>query len=192
MDFTSKYFLQFFVDRIFTYSKDEKIYGISTICSQNGIIFDEIKPLKPKPHSDKEINFISVSKTLLCHGFDRIILGINSYYENGGKVKITYHLIGDGNEIEKYKKLVEKFNLEDSVLFYGFLGSEELDKIYEKADIAINSIGIHRIGLKTESTLKSKEYCAKGIPIVSSYYIDSFSVADNKRFVFKVKSNEVK
>ncbi|WP_317130053.1 hypothetical protein, partial [Flavobacterium franklandianum] len=59
-----------------------------------------------------------------------------------------------------------------------------------KVDIAINSLAIHRIGLKTESTIKSKEYAAKGLPMVSSYEIDAFSPEDNKKYVLKISADE--
>lgn len=190
VDLSSQVFLKLYVGRIVTYSDDNRIFGIKTINTINGIIYEDIIPSQKQLHLDTEINLISVSLTMSCHGYDRLIEGLNDYYKNGGKANVFYHLVGDGIEIEKYKGLVEKYELEKHVKFYGFKGGQELDEIYDKADIAINSLAIHRIGLKTESTIKSKEYAAKGLPMVSSYEIDAFSSEDNKKYVLKISADE--
>lgn len=190
VDLTSQVFLKLYVGRIITYSNDTRIFGIKTINTINGIIYEDIIPSQKQLHSGMEINLISVSLTMSCHGYDRLIEGLNDYYKNGGTVNFFYHLVGDGIEIEKYKEIVEKYELEKHVKFYGFKGGQELDEIYDKADIAINSLAIHRIGLKTESTIKSKEYAAKGLPMISSYEIDAFSPEDNKKYVLRISADE--
>lgn len=190
VDVSSRSFLKLYVGRIITYSDDTRIFGIKTINTINGIIYDDIIPTQKQVRPELEINLISVSITVICHGYDRLIEGLNDYYKNGGNANVFYHLVGDGIEIEKYKGLVEKYKLEKYVKFYGFKGGQELVKIYDKADIAINSLAIHRIGLKTESTIKSKEYAAKGLPMVSSYEIDAFSSEDNNKYVLKISADE--
>lgn len=182
--------LKKYVGRIVTYSDDDTIFGIKTIKTINGIIYSDVRYNQKQLRSDEEINLISVSVTMACHGYDRLIDGLNIYYKNGGQVNILYHVVGDGEEITRYRELVKEYRLEKHVVIYGFKGGDELDIIYEKADIAINSLAIHRIGLKTESTIKSKEYAAKGLPIVSSYEIDAFSGEDNDRYVLKVKPDD--
>ena len=190
VDLVANPFLRLYVGRIVTYSDDKRIFGIQAINTINGIIYDDVTPSRNKNYYSNEVNLISVSVTMSCHGYDRVIEGLNHYYLNGGKVNILYHLVGDGHEINKYKDLVLRYNLEKHVIIYGFKGGQELNEIYDKADIAINSLAIHRIGLKTESTIKSKEYAAKGLPIVSSYRIDAFTKEDNDKYVHLVNPDE--
>lgn len=190
VDATSNVFLKLYVGRIVTYSDDREIFGIKTINTINGIIYDDVIPVQKTVYTADEINLISVSFTMNCHGYDRLIEGLNNYYRQGGNRNIVYHLVGEGDEILKYKELVVKYGIEKNVIFYGFKGGDELDAVYHKADIAINSLAIHRIGLKTESTIKSKEYAAKGLPIVSSYEIDAFSADDNKKYVHKISDDD--
>jgi hypothetical protein len=45
--------------------------------------------------------------------------------------------------------------------------TSSLNDIYNISDIAIDSLGRHRSNVMYNSTLKGKEYCAKGLPIVS-------------------------
>ena len=39
--------------------------------------------------------------------------------------------------------------------------------LYDKADIALDCMGRHRVGVYYNSSLKGKEYCAYGVPIIS-------------------------
>lgn len=190
MDASSNFLLRLYAGRIVTYSNDKKIFGINTINTMNGIIYENVIPVQQKVYNENEIHLISVSLTMSCHGYDRLIEGIKTYYQNGGNVNIVYHLVGEGDEIIKYKALVEQYGLEKHVIFYGFKSGNDLDALYEKADIAVNSIAIHRIGLKTESTIKSKEYAAKGLPMISSYAVDAFSNQDNAEYVHQISADE--
>ena len=85
---------------------------------------------------------------------------------------VKIHLVGDGPELENYKKIVTKYNLSKNVLFYGALSGEKLDEVFNKSNIAVCSLGCHRINIFSGSFLKSREYLARGLPIVSSTKID--------------------
>ncbi|MEG1009790.1 MAG: glycosyltransferase, partial [Clostridia bacterium] len=108
------------------------------------------------------------------HGYDRLIKGMNEYYKNNGDQKIVLHLVGDGEEISKYKQLVSQYNLENNVIFHGFKSGDALNQLYDKCNIAIASLGMHRINVFLASTLKTREYGAKGMPMVTSCEIDAF------------------
>lgn len=190
IDASSNFLLRLYVGRIVTYSNDQKIFGIKTIKTMNGIIYENVIPVQKKLYNKNEIHLISVSLTMSCHGYDRLIEGLHDYYSTGGDVNVVYHLVGEGDEIKRYKELVAKYGIEKYVLFHGFKSGSDLDALYEKADIAFNSIAIHRIGLQTESTIKSKEYAAKGLPMVSSYTVDAFSSQDNSKYVHQISPDE--
>ena len=49
-----------------------------------------------------------------------------------------------------------------------------MDEVYDRCTLAIASLGLHRIGLSSASTLKTREYLAKGIPFLYSGIIDVF------------------
>ena len=88
--------------------------------------------------------------------------------------KIVFQLVGDGPEKQLYKECIEKYGLEDRVILYGFKSGQELTDIYNTADIAVSSLGMHRIGLTSGQTLKSKEYGAKGLPVISEYDVTEY------------------
>ncbi|OJF94675.1 hypothetical protein [Alkalibacterium sp. 20] len=67
----------------------------------------------------------------------------------------------------KCKNYVKKHNLVNKVLFYGLQDGEELNEIYDECELALDSMGRHRSKVYYNSSLKGKEYGAKGLPIVS-------------------------
>lgn len=173
------------VDRIVTMSDDKKIFGIPTINMMNGIDFSTIH-INPKNNTE-EINFISVSSYGDRHGCDRLLIGIGEYLAQGGKRKIHYHIVGPGVP-QLYYDIVKKYHLENNVTFYGSKSGEELDEIYAKSNIGIDVLSLHRVGLCNISTLKSREYGARGLPFVSCSSIDY--LPEDYPYFLKVISDE--
>jgi hypothetical protein len=170
-------FLHKYVDRIVTVEDSTKIFGIETIKMINGIKVDSIIPIEHLKNSNA-INLIMVAMFAEWHGVDRLLYGIIDYYNNGGKRNFVLHLVGSGsqNVINKYKTIVTNNSIEKHVIFYGNLYDRQLDEVYNISDIAISSIGTHRKNIFVLSDLKSREYLAKGLPIIGSCKID---VLDN-------------
>lgn len=169
------------VDRIATYSLDDSIFGIKTIKIKNGIDFSRIK-IKNKKIDNGIIDLIGVAHLSKWHGFDRVIKGLYEYYlETTDKQPVNFHIVGTGDTLVEYQKLVKEYKLEEYVFFYGNKSGKELDEIYDKCDIAVSSLGLHRIGVTEQaSVLKSREYGAKGMPMISSITIDVFKADDFK------------
>lgn len=162
-------FMKKYIDRIVTFYNQKKIIGIPTICIMNGYNFSNIKEPSYKLEEGK-INLIEVSTTAFWHGYDRVIEGMNLYYKNGGKIDFVFHMVGPS--MEEHKELVAKYHLEDHVIFYGKMSGEELDKVYDKCCIGVDVLGGHRKDYPVSSSLKSREYAEKGIPLITSSPID--------------------
>ena len=159
---------KYYVDRFITYSKDDVIFGVKTIKTCNGIYVDNIKPVNAyETNTHDEINLTSVAHMQTHHGFERLIKGLHIYYKKGGLRRIIYHVVGDGEEVFKYQRLVKKYNLESVVIFHGKLIGDELDAIYNITDVAISSLGLYKYNINTISTLKEGEYLSKGLPTVT-------------------------
>ena len=179
-----------YVDRIVTFTGEHFIFGIKTINTINGFDFSKISPINKPIDVKKKVSLIAVSAMFALHGYDRLINGLADYYKNGGERNIVIHLIGQGPSIDTYKRLVKENDLEDNVIFHGKVFGQTLYDLYSGVAAGVNSLAIHRENLKKESTLKTKEYSAMGLPIVSSSYVDAFSIEGNKNFVFMVQADE--
>lgn len=163
-----------YVDQIAVVGQDKEIYGIPAMELKNGVNFNEITLAKRNQEMKDSINLVAVAGFAKWHAFDRLIVGMGEYYRGGGKRDIRLFMVGDGSEMPLYKELTEKYSLEKRITYYGFQSGEALENIYNTSDIAVSSLGIHRIGLKTAQTLKSKEYGAKGLPIISEYLVEEY------------------
>lgn len=168
------------VDRIATLTDDKEIFGIKTLHFTNGIELEDIQIKKIVEKKTDTINLCAVALFKSWHGYERVIKGIGEYYRSGGKRKIFFHLVGEGDQLELYKNIVKEYQIEDKVIFYGFLQGEELNKIYNISDLAMGSFGFYKIGLEESCNLKSRQYIAKGLPIVTGCKIDIF----NKKYPF--------
>lgn len=170
-------------DRILTYSQDEVIWGITTIQIMNGIDLVEITPVVKEEKKDDTIHLLIVALMQPYHGYERLLYGLKQYYDEGGSRKILCHFVGDGPEKAAYERIVTEKKLEDYVIFYGKKGGRELDAIYDKCDLGMCTLGAYKKNIFWSSELKSREYLAKGIPIVSGVETDIFSVIDKQYFL---------
>lgn len=112
------------------------------------------------------------------------------YYKNNPKEIIKFHIVGDGDKevVNNLKKLVKENKLEDYVTFYGYKSGKKLDDIYNDSDIAIGSLGFFRTGDIMGSTLKVREYCARGIPFIIGY--KDISLNKELKFYYEVSNDE--
>lgn len=175
---------------IVTYMQHNQIWGIKPIVIDNGIDTEKIKKIKKEEKVTDTFNFVTVANIAKWHGIDRVIEGINNYVKNSKpeKIKVILHVVGEGEGKKDLEELVEKYKLNNYVKFYGLKQGKELEEIYSQANIAVGSLGLHRIGLYEGSTLKIKEYCAFGIPFILSY--KEREIDDKFKYALQLENND--
>lgn len=171
-----------YVDRIVTYTKDSEIFGVKTITSLNGVDTNTFFAITARPE-DHEVHLLAVAMFQKHHGYERIIEGMHRYYSSGGNRVVKLLLVGDGPEIGLYQELVEKYDLSRNVKFYGRLQGEPLNELYNSADIGLGTFGFYKIGLNSASSLKTKEYLAKGLPVAAGCVEDFVQDNDRKYYI---------
>lgn len=169
------------IDRFVVYTNDDYVFGVPTLKTRNGIDFSMYRVKKCINKTD-EIRIISVAYLQKQHAYERVIEGLKNYYQNGGTRKIKYFIVGIGPELSKYKLMVEKYELKDNVIFTGQKTGEELDELYDYCDIGAAFFGTYKTNIKVNSALKTREYLAKGLPMVYSGAVDVI----NEEFPYKV------
>lgn len=185
IDFFAHHFVKYYTDRIATYSDDNRIYGVKCINISNGIDVAGNSVIVPDRDKNDAIHLIGVANVSDWHGFDRIIKGMVNY---SGKRPVIFDIVGKGPAIPEYKKLVDQYNLADKVIFHGFKAGDALEEIYKKASIGVGSLGMHRLGLKSASSLKIREYASKGLPILAPNNLDT--IPDNWPYLFGVTNDD--
>lgn len=178
-----------YIDRIVTFTSHKEILGVKTIQMVNGIEVDNVKPKKQSENKD-QINIIAVALVNFSHGYDRFIGGLKEYYDiYKGEKNVVFHLVGEGSALSKLKKMVDEDSLEKHVIFYGFKSGQELDHLYDLADIGIDVLGGHRKGDCWFGTLKSREYLSKGLPFITEYEVPD-DLQPIRKYILKVPDDE--
>ena len=178
-----------YVDCIVTFSTLNEIWGRETVQISNGIDFDQI-PIKKHYHTtDNIINLMAVAEIHYWHGLDRVLKGLVKYYKESPQTTVMFHIVGEPGEKDREEMLeiIQSGHIEKYVIFYGRKHGEELDGLFEKADMGIGSLGRHRSGITNIKTLKNREYAARGIPFTYSETDEDF---DNMPYVLKMKPDE--
>lgn len=177
-----------YVDYISTfYAGNESIFDIPTIVIPNGFDFSTMELVKEELPSDA-LHIIAVSSMREWHGYERFLEGMRDYYLQDGARKLILHLVGNGRECPKYRELTEKYGIGEYVVFEGAMHGEALNAVYEKCAIGIDSLARHRSGIDVLSSLKSREYGAKGIPMINSCKIDI--LPDEFPYLLRIPADE--
>ena len=77
-----------------------------------------------------------------------------------------------GDILPEYEALEEKYGLSGHVTLHGRLFGEALEELYRLCTIGIDILGGHRKDFPVSSTLKSREYGAWGLPLITSSPVD--------------------
>ncbi len=177
------------MDAVVTFSDCERIFGQRTIRISNGVDFDSI-PLHHSSvigHQSSELHLIGVAEVHPWHAFDRVLTGLGCYK---GSRKVYFHIVGGvhPDHMEKtFLPLIEKYHLQDKIIFHGQLFGDELTKVFDQCQFAIGSLGRHRSGITDIKTLKNREYATRGIPFI---YSENDSDFDQKPYVLKAPADE--
>ncbi|MGV8090340.1 MAG: hypothetical protein AB2L24_00560 [Mangrovibacterium sp.] len=178
-----------YICRIVTYSDDQTIFGVPAINISNGIDFNHIKMKTTIRNDPNHLRLIGVAEIHFWHGFDRVLEGLAMYYKKQHYIKVFFDIVGDGTseELTKLKNIVIRNDLQQYVTFHGSKSGEELDLLFEKADMGIASLGRHRSNITHIKPLKNREYAARGIPFIYSEIDDDF---EHMPYVMKAPADE--
>jgi len=68
--------------------------------------------------------------------------------------------------------MVDSYGLSEHVVLYGRMSGAPLEALYAKCSLGIDILGGHRKDYPVSSTLKSREYGAYGLPLITSSPVD--------------------
>lgn len=116
-----------------------------------------------KKTKDDKINLLFAGNIGKAQSIDTIIDAANILKNNK---KLFFHIVGDGQELERLKKKTKELKLEN-VIFYGRQPLEVMPKYYKKADAMLVTLCGDSL---ISSTLPGKvqTYMAAGKPIIAS------------------------
>lgn len=148
------------------------------IVTTNGIDVKKYIQMSHSPENYSVINLVAVANISFWHGLDRVIRGLALYYKNANlhDPKIIFNVVGNGEHLETLKQLSKELNVDSHINWHDVLKGENLENLLLQCNIAIGSLGVHRIKVNIASPLKHREYCALGIPFVFAHEDPGFPV----------------
>ena len=196
-----------YMDALVTFSDAKEIFGQRTINISNGVDFDSIplhnfqlipeqsSPTRSLSTLNSQLHLIGVAEVHPWHAFDRVIAGMGEYYRKCGVERLEYrevyfHIVGGVHPYHMehdFKPLIEKYGLQEKIIFHGTLFGKELDDVFNQCQFAIGSLGRHRSGITVIKTLKNREYATRGIPFIYSEQDDDF---DQQPYIIKAPADE--
>ncbi len=136
--------------------------------TQNGVDFSNLPKQLPEWHN-KKFHVLGIGCISFWHGYDRVIKAIPDFIDQHNEIDFCFHVIGETPYIETLKILAKQLNIENRVKFTGTLDGELLDQEFLKCQLAIASLGLHRINPNGHfEALKIREYLARGFPVAAT------------------------
>lgn len=147
----------------------------NTCVIANGIELNRFPLLPPTVNKIPRLVFMGTPNTL-WHGVDKLVLLANLIPD------IYIDLIG-------YEQIAPYQALPKNIKLYGYLNFEQYQNVLAQADVAISSLGLHRIQLDEASPLKSRECLAFGLPLIMAYQ-DTDLLDSDYDFLLKIPNKE--
>lgn len=180
-------FLRFYVEKIFFYGeRRSRVFGVKARRLFNGVDVLSLKLKAIGVTESKPPVFLFVGNFSSWHGLDRLLFSI--FHHRNSLVGSKFILVGDGPICADLKRLAKSLNIEGYVVFTGSMNGLELDAIFDRADVGLCSLGLHRIGHDDITTLKPAEYTARGLPFILANQDPRFE--SNLGFIYKASNDE--
>ena len=143
-------------------------HGRPAIGIQNGVDVDATPIRRPMSTSDDVVHALVLASMCRWHGYDRLLAGLEEYKRRNPRRDVVFHFVGpDGDgSLAVWKDMSRRLGVSDMVVFEGPKYGAQLSYFFDLCDIGVAALGLHRKGANAVSTLKVREYMARGIPFV--------------------------
>lgn len=158
------------LDLFTTLSDDTEIFGVPALHIDNGVDLKSIPYVQHEYRPGGEIRLLTISSMKPWHGYERLIQGLAEYKKDHPQNarRFTIEMVGDGPMRKSWEELAKRLNISDQVIFHGRQTGKALDEIVDRCQIAVGSLSLYKAGeeIQSASSLKNREYMARGIPFV--------------------------
>ncbi len=126
----------------------------------NGILVDRVRHTRFRPFKGGTLHLAFMGgRGSPWHGTERLLRSLSAYR---GKTRIRAHLVGRLRSPVGATPLPRNVEVE----FHGTLLGSDLDGLMSQMNLAVGSLALFECGLGEHSTLKTRDYTARGIPFV--------------------------
>lgn len=157
-----------YADHIVIIKSNSKIWLHSKMVEiNNGVNTEKIKSKTEYDTKDGTFRMVTVGTLFPYHGYDRVLAGLKNCNEKVYDHPVEFHVVGASQTINELKEQAQKLGLK-RVIFHGMKTTDELNEMYEKFDVGLGCLALHRRNADIDTTLKIIEYYCRGVPVVTS------------------------
>lgn len=159
--------------------------GVPSLTVPNGILVDRVRHTRFSPFKGDTLHVVFMGgRGSPWHGTNRLLRSLSAYR---GKIPIRAHLVGELGPSSGALSLPKNVEVE----FHGTLLGPDLDALLSQMNLAISSLALFECDLGEISTLKTRDYTARGIPFVIGHTDpDLRLVPDAMRFFLSVPNDD--
>jgi len=161
------------------------IWSIPALKLNNGIDVNSLSMKKVNSNTEV-IHFIGVANLASWHYYERFIRSMSNLSDEL-KYRVHFNIVGSGASLDELKVETEKHNLQSHVTFHGIKFGEDLADVFNMSHVGIDALGMFKVGFESTSSLKTKEYTARGLPFILACKDEAFP--DDANFIFKVPND---
>ena len=144
-------------------------------------------PLHAPNAASPQIRLLALASMSGWHGYDRILTALAAY---AGDADVRIEFVGgDGDgSLAAWRALADTLGLSSRVTFHGALYGEALERVVAQCDVGVGSLGMYRYGLKVGTTLKLREFLARGLPFLSA--VEDPALPEDPAFALRVPNSD--
>jgi len=131
---------------------------------------------KDIPILEKEFKMIflkGASTAADFNGLDRLFNGIKNY-EGSFDIKLYLH----GKNLQSEIKMIQEMGIGNQVVTGEFIQKNDTEILMQQMHLGISAMGLHRKGIKGTTTIKAREYFARGIPFIFGHADPDISASE--------------
>lgn len=133
------------------------------------------------PELSDKLNFITIANIARWHKYDRMLDAMKSYH---GNYQLHFTIISPpSKDYDSLKDKVHRLHLESQVTFYDKMTLKEISQIAKEQHIGVGQLSSHLDGSSQINTLKTKDYCALGLPFFTTCHDTSFPIDFKYSFI---------
>jgi glycosyltransferase involved in cell wall biosynthesis len=145
----------------------------------NGIDISEFTP-NDRKKTDGYLQLICVSRLIERKGIRYLLQAIGELKHE--KIRLT--IVGEGNQLLELKNLTSKLNIEDKVVFKGYLDHSKLAEAYQQSDIFVLP------SLNEGMSNAVLEAMASGLPIITTDTGGTVELLDDNGLIVGMQDSE--
>lgn len=130
--------------------------------------------INPRNNSFNNLNFLYVGTFrqrnihLTIEAFSVFINYLN-LNKNNTLIEIKYHIVGFGepSDINKIKQYIEKYDLNNHIVFHGEVRYPELENIFQNCNVGVSYVPKYDF-FQSQPVTKTCEYLLNGMPVIAT------------------------